>query len=226
MKKTPTTPFKMPGDLRAVLLDMDGVVIDGMPYHQKAWKEAFATVGMEVTDTDIYLKEGMDQVETVMELCGEKGVSLGNEDIKRVINLKNRVLKSIFKVRLIPGCTEFLSRLKLRGYKLALVTGTNRDVVEKILCEKAALKGVFDVVVTAATAARKKPDPEPYLKGVELLGADRGHCLAIENSPAGISSAKRAGLMCLALTTSLPADHLKEADGVFGSLKELSRLFD
>ncbi|MEE9514616.1 MAG: HAD family phosphatase [Candidatus Brocadiales bacterium] len=217
---------KMPRDIRAVMLDMDGVVIDGMPYHQRAWKEAFATVAMEVTDTDIYLKEGMDQLETVVELCGGKGVSMSDEDMRKVIDLKNRILNSIFKVRLIPNIKEFLSRLKHLGLKLALVTGTNEDVVDRILREEKALKDYFDVVVTAVTASHKKPDPEPYLKGVELLGIDKEHCLVIENSPAGITSAKRAGLVCLALTTSLPGKYLSEADGVFPGLEEVSRLFD
>ncbi len=218
--------FKVPKDLKAVMLDMDGVVIDGMPFHQRAWKEAFAAVGIEVTDTDIYLKEGMDQRETVIQLCAEKGVSLSNEDMNKVIDHKNRILNSIFKVRLIPDIKEFLSRLKALGFKLALVTGTNKDVVERILHQEEALKDLFDVLVTAATASRKKPDPEPYLKGVELLETGKERCLVIENSPAGITSAKRAGLTCLALTTSLPAEYLKDADCVFQSLEDVSRLFD
>lgn len=218
--------FKMPEDLDAVILDMDGVVIDGMPYHQRAWKEAFATVGIEVTDTDIFLKEGMDQVETVVLLSGEKGVSLNSQEMNKVINLKNRILNSIFKTRLIPGSTEFLSRLKGLGFRLALVTGTEPDVVERVLSEEPALKGIFDVVVTAETVKRKKPDPEPYLKAVELLGTAKGRCLVIENSPAGIASAKRAGLTCLALTTSLPENYLKEADCIFRSLEDVLRLFD
>ncbi|MHC4197735.1 MAG: HAD family hydrolase [Planctomycetota bacterium] len=220
------TAFKIPEGLTAIMLDMDGVVIDGMPYHMQAWREAFATVGMEVTDVDIYLKEGMDQMETVLQLSREKGVSLSHDDMKRVVGIKNRILNSIFEIRLFPHCPEFLSRLKALGYKLALVTGTNQDVVEKILDEETALRGVFDVVVTAATASRRKPDPEPYLKAVELLGVDKKHCLVIENSPAGVASAKKAGLVCLALTTSLPEKYLGQADGIFHGLDEVSELFD
>ncbi len=219
------TAFEIPEDLTAIMLDMDGVVIDGMPYHLQAWREAFATVGMAVTDVDVYLREGMDQMETVVQLSREKGVSLSNDDMRRVVDLKDRVLDSIFKIRLFPHCSEFLSRLKDLGYKLALVTGTNEDVVEKILGEETALKGVFDVVVTAATASRRKPDPEPYLKAVDLLGVDKKHCLVIENSPAGVASAKGAGLTCLALTTSLPEKYLGEADGIFRGLDEVSALF-
>jgi len=218
--------LKIPGDLRAVILDMDGVVIDGMPYHQRAWKEAFATAGIEVTDTDIYLKEGMDQMETVVQISREKGVSLSNQDMNKVIALKNRILNSIFKIRLIPGSTKFVSRLKRLGFRLALVTGTEKNVVERVLREEAALKGIFNVVVTAETVKRKKPDPEPYLKAVELLEIEKGHCLVIENSPAGIASAKRAGLTCLALTTSLPENYLREADCIFHSLEEVLKLFN
>ncbi|MFQ5862846.1 MAG: HAD family hydrolase [Candidatus Brocadiales bacterium] len=218
--------FKLPKNLSTVILDMDGVVVDGMPYHLRAWREALATVGIEVTDIDIYLREGMDQLETVIQISREKGVSLASEDIKRVIDLKNRILDSIFKVRLIPGSTEFLSRLKGLGFRMALVTGTKKDVVETILHEETALKGLFDVVVTAETAEHKKPDPEPYLKAIELLGTDKERCLVIENSPAGITSAKRAGLRCIALTTSLPENYLREADCIFHGLGDVSELFD
>ncbi len=216
---------KIPRNLNAVILDMDGVVVDGMPYHLKAWRDAFASKGIKVTDTDIYLREGMDQLETVEQISGEKGVSLTREDMEEIIDLKNRIHNSIFKIRLLPGSAEFLSRLKDLGFKLALVTGTNRDVVEMILREETALKGVFDVVVTAETVKHKKPDPEPYQKAVELLEADKERCLVIENSPAGIASARRAGLMCIALTTSLPESYLKEADFIFHSLGDVLELF-
>lgn len=209
--------------LKAVLFDMDGVIVDGMPFHLRAWSQAFATLGIEVTDTDIYIREGMDGQQTVREIAQEKAVSLNQEEIERTDELKNRLLNSIFRVRFIPGSLRFISRLKKLGLKLALVTGTRRQIVEKIL--KQGLPGIFDVVVTAETVERKKPDPAPYLKAVEALGVNEDECLVIENSPAGITSARRAGLLCIALTTSLPEVYLKDADAVFHDFQEVSELF-
>lgn len=210
--------------LKAVLLDMDGVVVDGMPFHLRAWKEAFSAVGIEVTDIDIYRREGMDGLETVQEISREKGVTLTPEVQRRVNESKDRIFNEIFQVRFIPGSLELIQKLKARGLRLALVTGTRGEVVSRIF--KEGLDGYFNVVITAESVERKKPAPDPYLKAVEMLGLRKEECLVIENAPAGITSAKGAGLRCLAITTSLPESYLKEADAVLADLKEVARLFN
>lgn len=209
-------------NLKAVLLDMDGVVVDGMPFHLQAWKEAFSAVGIEVTDIDIYKREGMDGLETVREISEEKGVHLTPEQQISVNETKNRILNKIFQVRFIPGSLEPIQKLKAKGFKLALVTGTRGEVVRRIL--KGGLDGYFDVVITAESVEKKKPAPDPYLKAVEGLGLKKEECLVIENAPAGIASARKAGLRCLAVTTSLPGSYLKEADTVLNSLEEVCKL--
>ena len=211
-------------NLKAVLLDMDGVVVDGMPFHLRAWKEAFSAVGIEVEDIDVYKREGMDGMETVQEISREKGVPLTPEVQKRVNESKNRILNEIFQVRFISGSLELIRKLKARGFKLALVTGTRGEVVRRILRE--GLEGYFDVVITAESVERKKPAPDPYLKAVEELGLKKEECLVIENAPAGIVSAKRAGIRCLAITTSLPESFLTEADAILPGLEEVAKLFE
>ncbi|HHT9153704.1 MAG TPA: HAD family hydrolase [Candidatus Hypogeohydataceae bacterium YC40] len=211
-------------NLKAVLLDMDGVVVDGMPFHLRAWKEAFSAVGIEVNDIDVYKREGMDGMETVQEISREKGVPLSPEVQKRVNESKNRILNEIFQVRFISGSLELIRKLKARGFKLALVTGTRGEVVRRILRE--GLEGYFDVVITAESVERKKPAPDPYLKAVEGLGLKKEECLVIENAPAGIVSAKRAGIRCLAITTSLPESFLTEADAILPGLEEVAKLFE
>ncbi|MDI6761010.1 MAG: HAD family phosphatase [Candidatus Brocadiaceae bacterium] len=218
---------KIPKNPKAVLLDMDGVVVDGMPFHLRAWKEAFSAVGIEVSDIDVYRREGMDGLETVQEISRGKGVPLTPEVERQVNESKNRILNKIFQVRFVPGSLELIRKLKARGFRLALVTGTRGEVVSRILKEGLnPPEADFDVVITAESVERKKPAPDPYLKAVELLGLRKEECLVIENAPAGIASAKGAGLRCLAITTSLPAAYLKEADAVLAGLEEVSRLFD
>lgn len=214
-------------NLKAVLLDMDGVVVDGMPFHLRAWKKAFSAVGVEVTDIDIYRREGMDGLETVQEISREKGVTLTPEVQRRVNESKDRMLNEIFQVRFIPGSLDLIQKLKARGLRLALVTGTRGEVVSRILKEGLnPPEADFDVVITAESVERKKPAPDPYLKAVEGLGLRKEECLVIENAPAGIASAKRAGLRCLAITTSLPESYLKEADAVLPGLEEVAQLFN
>ncbi|MCA9399741.1 MAG: HAD family phosphatase, partial [Candidatus Omnitrophica bacterium] len=80
---------------------------------------------------------------------------------------------------------------------------------------------LFSVVVTGNDVRFGKPHPEPYLKSLEQLKIDPFDGIVIENAPFGIASAKEAGLRCLALETSLPRKHLKAADFIFSSIKEL-----
>jgi beta-phosphoglucomutase-like phosphatase (HAD superfamily) len=84
------------------------------------------------------------------------------------------------------------------------------------------LEGVFEIIITGEMVSNGKPDPEPYLKAVNELNVDKESCLVVENAPAGITSAKSAGLTCFAVQTSLPEEYLKSADKIFGSIADLS----
>ncbi|MFN3468024.1 MAG: HAD family hydrolase, partial [Candidatus Brocadiales bacterium] len=143
---------------------------------------------------------------------------------REVNESKNRILNEILQIRFIPGSLELIRKLKAMGFKLALVTGTRGEVVKRVL--KEGLDGYFDVIITSESVERKKPAPDPYLRAVELLGLKKEECLVIENAPAGITSARGAGLRCLAITTSLPESYLNEADAVLANLGEVSKLFN
>jgi beta-phosphoglucomutase len=215
MKKINGTRF-----LNSVIFDMDGVVVDGMPYHIESWKKALSTVGISVTDLEIYLMEGMTGEETIKELTNKKNKSLSDESIRSVLKLKRKIFNDIFTVKLMRGSKELLLELQRLNYRLALVTGTRMEVVKKVL--QMGLDGIFKIVITGEMVSNGKPNPEPYLKAVNELDVDKENCLVIENAPAGITSAKNAGLTCFAVQTSLPRKYLKSADKIFRSIDDLS----
>lgn len=212
--------IKGTGFLNSVIFDMDGVIVDGMPYHIESWKKALSTVGITVTDLEIYLMEGMTGEETIKELTNKKKKSLSDESIRSVLKLKRKIFNDIFTVKLMKGSKELLLELHRLDYRLALVTGTRLEVVKKVL--QMGLNNVFEIVITGEMVSNGKPDPEPYLKAVNELGVNKEDCLVVENAPAGITSAKNAGLTCFAVQTSLPGEYLKDADKIFQSIDELS----
>jgi HAD superfamily hydrolase (TIGR01509 family) len=120
----------------------------------------------------------------------------------------------------MKGSKELLLELHRLNYRLALVTGTRLEVVKKVL--QMGLDDVFKIVITGEMVSNGKPNPEPYLKAVNELGINKEDCLVVENAPAGITSAKNAGLTCFAVQTSLPGEYLKGADKIFQSIDELS----
>ncbi len=200
---------------------MDGVVVDGMPYHIQSWKEALSTIDMSVSDLEIYLMEGMTGRETMEIFVSKSNRSLSDETAEKVIKLKRKIFNDIFTVTLMKGIKDFLLELKDRQYNLALVTGTRLEVVKKVL--QMGLDDIFKVIVTGERVNKGKPDPEPYVKAVEELGVRKEDCIVIENAPAGITSAKNAGLTCFAVQTSLPEEYLKDADRIFQDIDDVSR---
>ena len=203
----------------AVIFDMDGVITNTMPAHFRAWKEIFKRAGIGVTEREIYLREGQPGNITVGEIFKQHGLPVDDRAIRKILSEKEELFKEIVRARFIPGSRSFLHELKRRGFLLALVTGTARHEVRRIMPTK--LLKMFDVTVTGDEVKRGKPHPEPYLIALRKLKISPRQAVVIENAPFGIHSAKRAKLRCLAFETSLPRTYLKDADFVFSSFKDL-----
>lgn len=208
-------------NINTVIFDMDGVIVDGMPYHIKSWKEALQTIDMPVSDLDIYLMEGMTGRETMEIFVKKSNISISDETAEKIIKLKRKIFNDIFTVTLIKGIEAFLLELKDRQYNLALVTGTRLEVVKKVL--QVGLENIFKVIVTGEMVNKGKPNPEPYQKAVDELKVKKEDCIVIENAPAGITSAKNAGLTCFAVQTSLSEEYLQEADKIFKDIDGVSK---
>ena len=208
-------------NINTVIFDMDGVIVDGMPYHIKSWKDALSTIDIYASDLDIYLMEGMTGRETMEVFVKKSEISISDVTADKIIKLKRKIFNDIFTVKLIKGIKDLLLELKDRQYNLALVTGTRLEVVKKVL--QVGLENIFEVIVAGEMVNKGKPDPEPYLKAVDELNATKEDCIVIENAPAGITSAKSAGLTCFAVQTSLSEEYLQDADKVFKDIDGISK---
>jgi beta-phosphoglucomutase len=201
------------GKLQSIMFDMDGVILDSMPVHAASWIRAFREHGLILDDMDIYRREGMSGPDSVRDIFLEKGLSAPDDSqLAGLVELK-RGYFSFDSIPLFEGVREMLEFLKRDGMKLALVTGSPRSLMERIVPESAL--SCFSVSVTADDVKRGKPDPEPYLKALHHLNSRPENSVVIENAPMGIRSAKSAGLVCYAIETSLPGEYLNEADLVF-----------
>jgi beta-phosphoglucomutase len=210
--------------VKAVIFDMDGVITDTMSYHFRAWRRIYATEGFRVTREEIYRKEGQSGCRTIREIFAERGIPLDEARARRILAEKEKIFKKIVRKRFIRGARGFLRYLHHRGIAAALVTGTARHEVEEIL-SKCFLKR-FAVSVMGDEVKHGKPHPEPYLRALKKMHIRPEDAVVIENAPFGIRSAKKAGLACVALETSLGQVFLKEADFVFSSYRDLRRHLD
>ena len=158
---------------------------------------------------------------TIKEIAQKYHLSFGESKAKEILDKKEALFNKIVHRRFIRGSRRFLHLSKKRGFVLALVTGTARHEVKRILPKE--LLGLFSVIVTGDQVKKGKPHPEPYLLALKKLRMKPKDAVVFENAPFGIISAKRARLTCLALETYLPKTALKRADAVFPSFRELCR---
>ncbi len=207
---------------QALLFDMDGVITDSMPCHYEAWRRVFERFGVFVSREEILKREGEKGQITLATILTEKGLEVSQNDVRKALEEKEEIFQSLARPALFPGAEELIRGIRRRGKRLALVTGTSTREAEANL--PAGLLACFDVLVSGDMVSEGKPHPEPYQRALRLLGTPPEASLVIENAPYGIQSARGAGLRCIAITTSLPAEYLRDADRTVRDLKELREL--
>ncbi|MFH1398267.1 MAG: HAD family phosphatase [Candidatus Omnitrophota bacterium] len=209
---------------KAIIFDMDGVIVDSMPYHYLAWYEALRSYGVRVTCFDVYSKEGERWQKSLEDFLRRAHIEPDQRIIDRIFSERQKIFKRYFKRFIFKGVKKFLRCLKNQGYLLGLVTGTPTPEVDRILSKN--IRGLFSSIVGGDNVKRGKPHPDPYLKAARMLKLKPGQCLVVENAPYGIESAKRAGMFCIALATSLPKEYLSQADIVVNDLEEITGIIE
>lgn len=212
--------------MRAVIFDMDGVLINSMKYHISSWKEAFKSFGLKTTNRELSLFEGMSFRETIKIISKNNNVELSQEDIDTIYSTKKEILNKTLEFDLFDEITKILEFLRSKNVKLGVVTGSNKEFAHSIIDKY--FKDVFDIVITSddVDTGKGKPHPEPYLKAIDELNLKTNEAIVIENAPLGIKSAKTAGLRVIALETTLNRDDLLDSDLVLKNHKELWNYFN
>lgn len=203
----------------AALFDFDGVIAATPAENVRAWQAAFRPFGVKVDPEEFFMMEGSGADEVSRRFGGPHGLT--DAELAGVFAEKQRIYFKRGRFRLYPKTLERLRGLRRLGLKLALVSGATRERLERTA--PAPLLRLFDACVTAESVKRTKPHPDPFLRAMRMLAVPAAACVVVENAPFGIRAAKAAGAYCLALTTTLPARRLRQADEVFASHAALFR---
>jgi HAD superfamily hydrolase (TIGR01509 family) len=189
-----TGPILFPqSGFSAVIFDCDGTLVDSMPAHFDAWCEALAQYGAAniLAEDVFYAMGGRPTKDIVIDLNAEYGLKL---DPARVALAKREAfLRRLSSVELIEEVAEFARSLRGK-MPMAIASGGSRYVVEKTL-QIMGVSDWFDEVVTADDVPNGKPAPDIFLETAKRLGVAASACLALEDAPAGIDSAKAAGML-------------------------------
>ncbi len=213
--------------LNAVIFDFDGIIVDSEPMHYQAFQRILEPLGKgfpweEYCATYI----GFDDRDAFREVFKAAGEKICSRDVKHLISKKAEIFQQLIRegqATPLPGAVELIESIP-RKLPIALCSGALREDIIPIL-GNLGIDNSFSVIVTADDTKKSKPDPAPYKLALEKLGEDNAAtAIAIEDTPAGILSAKGAGVKVLAVTNSYDREFLLEADAVTDSLENISRL--
>lgn len=214
----------------AVIFDFDGVIVDTEPLHFKAFNQVLQSYQLQISWEDycvVYM--GLDDRDAFTEIFKQNSQTLQPNLLKSLIQEKTIAFQSIIAngVTPYPGVCDLITSLFNNNVPIAICSGALYSDIEPIL-QQLGIISYIPVIVTADMVAKSKPDPESYLLAFRKLAEHwRDYTLspattvAIEDTPAGISSALQAGLRVIAVTNSYSQHHLTQATDIIDSLEVL-----
>jgi beta-phosphoglucomutase len=198
---------------KGIIFDMDGVLVDAMPFHCEAIQTAAKKeVNIDVAQRDVYLLEGMPGEDMVRELLRYKRYTGIIQDVSdadsqdldslvhRIHDRKKIIFQQINDSQLINGAKELVSSVRC---KKALVSGAAKQEVDSII-EKYFGKQAFDVIVSGEDLEEGKPSPDPFRTALIKMGLTESQAIVVENAPLGVKAANNAGIRCIVTLNNTP----------------------
>lgn len=209
----------MANTIKAVIWDLDGVILDSAEAHLKSWYRLAADLNIPFSDEQFWATFGWRNDVIIPTLVGPTTP----ERIKELADRKEAYFREFIRETAtpLPGAIELLSELRAAGYQQALASSTpiaNIDLISEVL----GLKRYLSVFVSGESVPRSKPAPDTFLKAAEELGVDPPHCLVIEDAVAGIEAARAGGMHCIAVAGNRDLPGLRAADLMVKDLTEVS----
>ena len=211
-------------DIKAVLFDMDGVLVDSEPVILEAAMRGLAEYGVTAQPEDFVPFIGAGEDRFIGGVAQKYGKPYQLEMKKRVYDIYDTIVDD--KIKVYKDVTKTLQTLRDKGYKLALTSSADR---RKVLSNLKAAKiptALFDLLLSADEVTNKKPDPEVYLLAAKELGLPNAQCVVVEDAVNGVKAGQGAGSKTIGLTTTFSREIMVEAapDVILGEMSEILKL--
>jgi beta-phosphoglucomutase-like phosphatase (HAD superfamily) len=220
-------------NIKAIILDMDGVLVDTEPIHMKAF-EIFLKKYNIVTNRDYLMRMIGHSVENNFTVLLADYPALKQNSLPAMIKERNNLYLELLRqtpLKPISGIPDLIDFCMNNNIKLALASSSDQPQVDTVLESLTInaendlnISGVFHAIVSGDSVRHKKPQPDIYFKALQKLGIDAKEAIAIEDSQAGISSAAAAGIKCLALKN--PYFDLRKMSGFYLALETVHDLVE
>ena len=204
--------------LSGAIFDLDGVLVNTVPLHFKAWKKMFAEYGhkFEMEDYLSYV-DGRPRRDGARAILKE----LSDEKLKEAASKKQTYYLQLLKedeIDKFPSSIELAKKFKDMGIKRAVASSSKNTMA---VLEKAELIDLFDAIVTGNDFKKGKPDPEIFLTAAKRIGLPSSECIVFEDAKAGVEAGKNGGFFTIGINRHHNAEELKVADIVVDDLSEL-----
>ena len=202
--------------MKGIIFDMDGVLIDAMPFHAEAMRIAInEETGHNIDKKIVYLLEGMPGPELIKEIFKRDNISNkdGDDLAEKISKRKKELFKQIQKSQAIEGAKELIEDLRYCNCLKALVSGASKKEIEAILDENIGLKS-FDVVIAGDDIEEGKPHPSPFQTALQRMNLKPSEAIVVENAPLGVEAAIRAGSEYIVTLNNTPLDISSDFKGI------------
>ena len=195
---------------KAVLFDMDGVLYDSMPHHAIAWQQSMTLFGIHMTEADAYATEGARGIDTIRNMVRQqRGEEITLERAQEMYDEKTRLFHAMGEARVMPGVRELMEQMHRQGLSIGVVTGSGqRPLINRLVTDFSEFLDERHIV-TAYDVQRGKPNPDPYLMGLQKMGGlQPWEAIVIENAPLGVKAGTAARIFTIAVNTGPLPDHI------------------
>ena len=196
--------------IAGAIWDMDGVLVDSGPFHFQSWQIVLKKYGLDFSLEQFKLTFGRDNRGTLTEVFGHPPEE---KILAQISDEKESLYRSLLKGRaqVLPGVMDWLQRFKAHGVRQALASSAPPANVETLV-EELQLQPYFDQALSAlGQGLPGKPDPAIFLRAAELIQVEPAQCVVFEDALAGVEAACRAGMACVAITSTNPREKLSQA---------------
>ena len=204
---------------KAVIFDMDGLMVESEMLHYQAYKEVLAQLGIELALQDYFAVWGSDK-DMCLRFVEKFRIPISQMEL---LEQKNKLFKEMYIYKVTPqeGLLDLLRTLRENHYLLAVCSNSQMHEI-KIVLKTIGVEHFFDQIISAESVKNGKPAPDCYLLAAQKLNVQPADCLVLEDAPKGVTAAKAAGMQCFAIpSTGLEAVDFSNTDKVLKNLKEV-----
>ena len=205
---------------KAVIWDMDGIIVDTAQYHLKGWQIVFGKRGVNYTEEDYRRNTGKRSDGIIKNILGAE---IAQDEITAIIGEKDETFRQLIgqTIRPFPGVLKLITSLKEHGFKIAIASSAPMENIQ-LITQSLKIHNRFDAIISGWQVTKGKPDPQTFLLAAEKLGVEAEDCIVIEDAISGVTASKRAGIRCIAVTNTTSREELREADLIIDTLEEIT----